>query len=147
MQVNGGSIAPITAIQFGVNRALEKGLKTANNGVLDKPSQIAIAAMAGASSSLLGCPAELLMIQQQKSGHSLVQQASQFIAKHGVSQLYRGFVSHCSPPYHNLSLSAVPFIQYISLCHSTNKSHMDCRCLKAESSKMKSKAQYATADH
>lgn len=50
--------------------------------------------VAGSSSSLLGCPAELIMIQQQKSGRGLIQEASQYVSKFGARQLYRGLVSH-----------------------------------------------------
>ena len=43
---------------------------------------------AGASSAVLSCPAELLMIQQQSTGESLVVAAR----RTGLRQLYRGLV-------------------------------------------------------
>ena len=43
---------------------------------------------AGASSAALSCPAELLMIQQQSTGESLVVAAR----RTGLRQLYRGLV-------------------------------------------------------
>lgn len=47
---------------------------------------------AGAASSLVGCPAELLMIQQQKEGRPLMQEAQRFVAKYRPQGLYRGLV-------------------------------------------------------
>ena len=47
---------------------------------------------AGAASSLVGCPAELLMIQQQKDGRPLMQEAQRIVAKYGPTGLYRGLV-------------------------------------------------------
>ena len=48
---------------------------------------------AGAASSLVGCPAELLMIQQQKSGQTLTAEARRIVSTYGVLGLYRGLVS------------------------------------------------------
>lgn len=50
---------------------------------------------AGASSAVLSCPAELLMIQQQSTGESLVVAAR----RTGLRQLYRGLVR----PRHTVS--------------------------------------------
>ena len=40
----------------------------------------------------MGCPAELLMIQQQKHGRPLMQEARRIVAKYGPTGLYRGLV-------------------------------------------------------
>ncbi|CAL5225283.1 g8081 [Coccomyxa viridis] len=84
--VNLGSIAPITAIQFGVHRILE----AAQGEEVSQLGQIGAATGAGAASSLVGCPAELLMIQQQKHGRPLMQEAQRIVAKYGPTGLYRG---------------------------------------------------------
>ncbi|CAK0735994.1 hypothetical protein CVIRNUC_000674 [Coccomyxa viridis] len=87
--VNVGSIAPITAIQFGVHRALE----AAQGSNVTQLGQIGAATGAGAASSLVGCPAELLMIQQQKDGRPLMQEAQRIVAKYGPTGLYRGLTA------------------------------------------------------
>lgn len=50
------------------------------------------AAGAGAASALVGCPAELLMIQQQKTGQRLLTEARRTVSELGVLGLYRGLV-------------------------------------------------------
>ncbi len=51
---------------------------------------------AGAVSSLISCPAELLMIQQQRTGQPLSAVARRIVGGAGLSGLYRGLVS-CFP--------------------------------------------------
>eukprot|EP00959_Pyramimonas_sp_CCMP1952_P004200 88367-Pyramimonas_sp.AAC.1 len=53
---------------------------------------MACAAVSGVASSLVGCPAELVMIHQQKSGGSLVAVAKDIIQNDGARTLYRGWV-------------------------------------------------------
>lgn len=61
--------------------------------------------MAGASSAALSCPAELLMIQQQSTGQSLVVAAR----RTGLRQLYRGLVRsrHTASSVHSYACSLV----------------------------------------
>ena len=66
--INATSIAPITAVQFAVNGALTALVK--KDEVTDL-HRLVIAATAGAASALVSTPAEILMIQQQKSGKSV----------------------------------------------------------------------------
>jgi len=66
--INASSIAPITAVQFAVNGALTGLIK--HDDVRDW-HRLAIAATAGAASALVSTPAEIIMIQQQKSGKSV----------------------------------------------------------------------------
>lgn len=47
---------------------------------------------AGAASALVGCPAELLMIQQQKTGEPLTGAVRRIASQYGVLGLYRGLV-------------------------------------------------------
>lgn len=61
----------------------------------DKPTAIQSGAMAGAAgivSSLCSGPAELLMIQQQRSGLSFLSQAAAVANKHGWLSIFRGLV-------------------------------------------------------
>lgn len=55
-------------------------------------STIGIALSAGASSAFIGCPAEFLMIQQQKSGLSLATQLKSVAGSFGVLKIYKGLV-------------------------------------------------------
>ena len=85
--INVGSFAPITMVQFGVNRLLETRLSRTGDGAsgeaqravletlravaartgsdLTGGQRIAVAAAAGAASSVVGTPCELIIIQQQ----------------------------------------------------------------------------------
>lgn len=68
VSINALSIAPITALQFSTY-TLGTQLTTSNTPA----TQISIAAFAGFMSSLVATPAERVMIQQQRSGQSLIQ--------------------------------------------------------------------------
>ena len=92
-QVNAGSIAPITAVQFGANRFYEVTLKKLTGRDSSQAGQIAVAVAAGSTSSLISCPAELIMIQQGRNQRPLLAEAKSYIARHGLTSLYRGFVS------------------------------------------------------
>ena len=48
------------------------------------------AAVAGTVSSLIGCPSELIIIHQQKSGRGLLAETRVFLDQHGAAQLVRG---------------------------------------------------------
>ena len=57
---------------------------------------VTLNALAGATSALLSCPAELVMIQQQRTGHALREELREIGGRYGYSKLYRGLVSHRS---------------------------------------------------
>ena len=44
-------------------------------------------------SASVGCPAELLMIQQQKTGRTLLSEAQHIVSQHGPLRLYKSLVS------------------------------------------------------
>lgn len=88
--INAGSMAPITAVQFGSARLYEDALSTFKGGKLAQGERIGVAAFAGATSSLISSPAELLMIQQQRTGDTLSGAARRVISTYGVSKMYRG---------------------------------------------------------
>jgi len=90
--INGVSIAPITAIQFGINNLL------AANALKSKPElsnadRLGFALTSGALSGLVSGPAELILIQQQLTGLSLVGQAKALIQNHGASIYLRGMTT------------------------------------------------------
>lgn len=99
MQVNAGSIAPITAVQFGANRFYELTLKSITGKDSSQAGQIAVALAAGSTSSLISTPAELIMIQQGRNQRALMTEARSYIGRHGLTALYRGFVSHYTLHY------------------------------------------------
>ena len=93
LQVNAGSIAPITAVQFGANRFYEVTLKSITGKDSNQAGQVAVAVAAGSTSSLISTPAELIMIQQGRNQRALMTEARSYIGRHGLTALYRGFVS------------------------------------------------------
>ena len=90
-QINATSFAPITAIQFGANKAYEQALTGLN---LAAPGSawptLAAAAAAGATSTLVGNPAELVMIRQQQHGTSLGAAAAGVWRQFGLRGFFRG---------------------------------------------------------
>ena len=92
LKVNAGSIAPITAVQFGANHLFEHLLFGTCSGEMSSAQRIGVATAAGMASAFVSTPAELLMIQQQKHGRPLMTELQQIISKHGLLHLYRGLV-------------------------------------------------------
>ncbi|KAL3684991.1 hypothetical protein R1sor_003013 [Riccia sorocarpa] len=84
--VNAGSIAPVSAIQFGVNAFLEGKLS-------NEPTSLQkgmIAGAAGMVSGFASSPAELVMIQQQRTGLSIMKQIQTVSKKYGPLAFFRG---------------------------------------------------------
>ena len=87
--INAASIAPITAVQFGANRALAPFFAD-KNGVLSPGMEIATACTAGMISALVSGPAELVMIQQQRFGTSLGATFSSLVSQRGLGIMGKG---------------------------------------------------------
>lgn len=87
--MNAGSIAPITAVQFGAHNILLSGFATHD---LSAAGRIGMASAAGVASAFVSAPAELVMIQQQKHGRPLLTELQHIVKQHGLKQLYRGMV-------------------------------------------------------
>ena len=98
VQVNAGSIAPITAVQFGAHRVFDGLLLGNATHELSSPSRVGIAMAAGLASAFVSTPAELVMIQQQKHGRSLTAELQHILAKHGSRHLYRRLVNTSISP-------------------------------------------------
>ncbi|KAF6250639.1 mitochondrial carrier domain-containing protein [Scenedesmus sp. NREL 46B-D3] len=89
--INCGSIAPITASQFGTNRFMERTLmQRTGRQQLSSVERFGCAATAGAVSALVATPTELVIIQQQKKGTSLLQEVKHFAASYPAYSAYRG---------------------------------------------------------
>ncbi len=95
--VNAASIAPITGIQFagtGIGRNLLAARHAASSSgdALSNGEKVAAACFGGALSACVSAPAELVMIQQQKRGSSLVAEFVN-VARQGPLRLYKGFIA------------------------------------------------------
>lgn len=89
--INCGSIAPITASQFGTNRIMERALLQQRGGQpLSSVDRFGCAAVAGAVSALVASPTELIIIQQQKKCTPLLQEVKHFAATYSAISAYRG---------------------------------------------------------
>lgn len=86
--VNVLSMAPVTATQFGANRVCQKLCPMLGIAGESTKGKILCAATAGAISGAVISPAEVLIIQQQKSGKSLPAQASSFMERYGIRPLF-----------------------------------------------------------
>lgn len=89
--VNATSIAPITAIQFGVAGALTKVL-AGDGRQLTNSEKLGTSLAGGAVSAVIVCPADMIIIQQQKSGFSLMQQVNSIVNQHGAFKLSKGLL-------------------------------------------------------
>jgi hypothetical protein len=83
------SIAPISAVQFAVNGKALALLQGSSDAAPSDQVKIAAAAGAGAVSSLLSSPAELVMTLQQNTGKSFVATVRDVVQQHGVARLFR----------------------------------------------------------
>jgi len=90
--INASSIAPITAVQFVVNGSLSSFLSNNDKRPLTDIERLTVAAIAGAASALVSTPAELFMIQQQRSGNSLMKTGSSILKSHGLFTFYKGLI-------------------------------------------------------
>jgi len=87
--VNALSIAPITAVQFGANRALAPFFAD-KNGNLTSGRKLATSGTAGMISGLVSGPAELVMIQQQRTGLSMGATLSNLVSQKGPTIIGKG---------------------------------------------------------
>ena len=83
---------PIIATQFGINRTIEGIIEPFRPTGLSNTDRIAMGMVAGTASSVFGCPAEYLMIHQQKTGSSLLEAFKSNTSKFGLTTVYRGWV-------------------------------------------------------
>ena len=89
--INATSIAPITAIQFGVAGLLTEYIAS-DGRPLTHTDKIATSLAGGAVSALVVCPADMLIIQQQRTGLSLPTQVSAIAREHGWLKFTKGLL-------------------------------------------------------
>ena len=79
-------------MQFGVTGALMRIISPDSHGTPSPAAELGAAAAAGAVVAVLASPLELVMIQQQRFGGSMLSTGSGIIARHGFfgNGLYRG---------------------------------------------------------
>lgn len=92
LTINAVSIAPITATQFGTNRLVEGFLAGSSQRHLSNIEKFASAGVSGAVSALVASPSELIIIQQQKSGRTLLAETSLFFKTYSASSIFRGLM-------------------------------------------------------
>lgn len=83
---------PITALQFGVHRLTERTFMEATQRAPSSVENIGFAMTAGATSSLIGCPAEFIMIQQQSTGAGFAATVKNVYKTYGITKFYKGLV-------------------------------------------------------
>uniref|UniRef100_A0A7S2AAG0 Mitochondrial carrier protein n=1 Tax=Trieres chinensis TaxID=1514140 RepID=A0A7S2AAG0_TRICV len=95
LAVQAGTVAPITAIQFATNGALQGALLKMSPGrtELSDVETMCAAAGAGAISAAVYGPVDLVTIQQQKMGLSPWQTVRRLVQSHGATSLFRGLAS------------------------------------------------------
>jgi 3-hydroxy-3-methylglutaryl CoA synthase len=80
-----GTVAPITALQFMVNGMLQKIILASSSRSLTDPEMMMTAAGAGAISSLVYSPVDLITIQQQKLEMSLWNASKMLVQNYGFA--------------------------------------------------------------
>jgi hypothetical protein len=86
---------PLPAQQRCVGRvARNQALLGKPDGELSGGQKLIAAAAAGAASGLIACPSELIIIQQQRTGHTLGAQTREFFASYAPPSIYRGLVRY-----------------------------------------------------
>jgi solute carrier family 25 2-oxodicarboxylate transporter 21 len=91
--VQAGTVAPITAMQFMVNGMLQNIVLGSSSRLLTDPEMMMTAAGAGAISSLVYSPVDLITIQQQKLEMNLWNASQTLVQNYGLAGIYRGLVS------------------------------------------------------
>lgn len=86
---NAASMIPITAIQVGLNRFFQQRFFSSNHE-LTTTQRVITAFTAGAASSLVSCPTEMIMTHQKTSFYAT---GAQLVRQNGYSRLYTGLLA------------------------------------------------------
>lgn len=85
----------ITGVQFPLTGAVSRLITGGQPRPLTEREKIGAAFSGGAISGLVCAPMELIMIQQQRFGATLVDAASRIVRERGVLSLFRGLETSC----------------------------------------------------
>jgi len=91
--INALSISPISGVQYAANGVLNKLFESTMQRKPSMVQEMSLAAGAGAVSSLIVTPAELIMISQQRSGDTLAKTLSTMWQAQGLKGFMRGFTT------------------------------------------------------
>mmetsp|Transcript_51359 Transcript_51359/g.164194 ORF Transcript_51359/g.164194 Transcript_51359/m.164194 type:complete len:302 (+) Transcript_51359:145-1050(+) len=90
--INAGAFGPITAVQFGVNRVVEQLIMEPGQVQTTSSQKMTCALTAGFFSSVITSPAEMIMIQQQRTGMGLGETVASMYRRCGGASIFkRGF--------------------------------------------------------
>ena len=81
--------------QFPLTAAVSKAITLGESRKLSAAEQVGAGFAGGALSGVICAPMELVMIQQQRSGGSLLGTAGRVVREHGAGTLFRGLVTSC----------------------------------------------------
>ena len=76
--------------QFPLTAAVSKAITLGESRKLSAAEQVGAGFAGGALSGVICAPMELVMVQQQRSGGSLLGTAGRVVREHGAGQLFRG---------------------------------------------------------
>lgn len=88
--VHASSMVPITALQMGANNMVQRALIGSSARTLSDTDKVIAALSAGAVTSTVAGPSELVMLYQQNSGTSFVNAARQVYQRFGVFGFGKG---------------------------------------------------------
>uniref|UniRef100_A0A061QX03 Mitochondrial carrier family n=1 Tax=Tetraselmis sp. GSL018 TaxID=582737 RepID=A0A061QX03_9CHLO len=91
--INVGTMAPITAFQFGAANAYSELFRAVFTRSPRGKESVMCAAAGGASSVAVSGPAELLVIQQQRAGITSAEAVKRVVGGYGLTALYKGGVA------------------------------------------------------
>eukprot|EP00041_Stephanoeca_diplocostata_P008351 m.123816 g.123816 ORF g.123816 m.123816 type:complete len:148 (-) comp17280_c0_seq1:675-1118(-) len=84
------NMAIITGTQFPLTGAISKLMSGGSNEPLSDGQTIAAALCGGGISGIICCPMELVVIQQQRFGLSLLQTPRRIVSEFGIATMMRG---------------------------------------------------------
>ena len=90
-----GNMVVLTGLQFPLSGAVARGITGGEDRPLSKGEKVASGFAGGAISGFVCAPMELIMIQQQRFGTSLLGAASRIVNEFGLSTLFRGLETSC----------------------------------------------------
>jgi len=89
------NMSVLTGAQFPLTGAVSKAITGGSDRAMSDGEKVAAGFMGGALSGVICAPMELVMIQQQRFGTSLVSAAGRIISEYGAPTLFRGLSTSC----------------------------------------------------